>query len=311
MNHEYQILQHSIGKGSFGIVYLGLHKKTGQLVAIKTEKKGKKNFLIHENNIMRYACSLKNNKNIPAGTVNSIFFWEDLLQSYLVTNLLGPSIDSLHTICGRSFSLKTTLMLTEQMLGLIKYYHEHNIVHRDIKPSNFLVSYELPHKNIHLIDFGLAKKYKVHNVIIPCASGVPRVGSLRYMSKYVHNSIEPTCRDDMYSLGYCIIYLFTGSLPWRGLSAPDKKDRHTVFGKLKWDTSNADLVQKCKCIDCKHKPCYFHKCMLEYFNYLDTLEYGEEINYNYLIKEIITCFKEHGFTYDYKWDWNKYYVTGS
>ena len=35
---EYKILDHVIGRGSFGVVYLGMHK-TGKLVAIKTEVK--------------------------------------------------------------------------------------------------------------------------------------------------------------------------------------------------------------------------------------------------------------------------------
>lgn len=48
--------------------------------------------------------------------------------------------------------------------------------------------------------------------------------------------------------------------------------------------------------------------MLEYFNYLDKLDYADEINYNYFIKELIGCFKDHGYTYDYGWDWNKYYI---
>ena len=35
---EYKILDHVIGKGSFGVVHLGMHKN-GKLVAIKTEQK--------------------------------------------------------------------------------------------------------------------------------------------------------------------------------------------------------------------------------------------------------------------------------
>ena len=42
MNHHYQVLSYSIGKGAFGEVYLGVDRKDSKLVAIKTEIKSKK-----------------------------------------------------------------------------------------------------------------------------------------------------------------------------------------------------------------------------------------------------------------------------
>ena len=45
-----------------------------------------------------------------------------------------------------------------QLLETVDYLHEMNIMHRDIKPSNIMFDYE--HRNIKLIDFGLAEYYK-------------------------------------------------------------------------------------------------------------------------------------------------------
>lgn len=309
----YQLLEYVIGKGSFGVVKLGLNRNTGQLVAIKTELKGtNRSILTHENSIIR-SCSNKADRHV--GTLCSKYFWEDSKYYYLVLDLMGPSVDALHKLCSRSFSLKTTLMLSAQMLDLIRYYHSHDIIHRDIKPSNFLVNYSVPHTHITLIDFGLAKKYKVKGKQIPFASGALQVGSLRYMSKHIHSSIEPSCRDDLYSLGYCIVFMFTGLLPWQGdcITGMPKAERKQYVAKLKRETSNKDLVHNCTCLDCMKakQPCQFQHAMLKYFNYLDTLEYGSEIDYKVLSDGIQECMKSHGYTHDAQWDWDKYYIISS
>ena len=324
MNGQYKITSHIIGKGSFGIVKLGLDQTNKKLVAIKTEAKGKsKSLLTHENSIIKSFHSIKGNRGIEgiegdAGIVHSRYFWEDKDNYYLVLDLMGPSIDALHKLCSRSFSLKTTLALARQMLDLIHFYHKHDIIHRDIKPSNFLMNYTVPHTYVSLIDFGLAKRYRVNGKHIPFSTGSAQVGSLRYMSKHVHSSIEPSCRDDLYSLGYCLIFMFTGLLPWQSetITKMNKAERKQYVAKLKRETSNNDLVRNCKCLDCiksgAGSKCSFAGIMLKYFNYLDQLDYDTPIDYDSLKTMLQQCQKDHGYTDGVcNWDWQKYYIISS
>ena len=89
--------------------------------------------------------------------------------------------------------------------------HEKGYIHRDLKPENILMGLEENANTLYLIDFGLAKKWKLSNgQHIPYKDGKNLTGTARYASHFTHNGIEQSRRDDLEGIGYILLYLLMG-----------------------------------------------------------------------------------------------------
>lgn len=75
-------------------------------------------------------------------------------------DLLGLNLQQLMFFCGNKLSLKTILMLADQMITRLEYVHDKGVVHRDLKPQNFLMGTTGVKANtVHLVDYGLSDFY--------------------------------------------------------------------------------------------------------------------------------------------------------
>ncbi|CAN0213635.1 unnamed protein product [Pylaiella littoralis] len=280
-------LGRKIGSGSFGDIYLGTNMTTGEEVAIKLEStKTKHPQLLYESKIYRI---LHGGLGIP--TVR----WYGVEGDYnvMVLDLLGPSLEDLFNYCSRRFNLKTVLMLADQLLSRLEYVHTKSFIHRDVKPDNFLIGLGKRQNIIHIIDFGLAKKYRdprTHQHI-PYRDNKNLTGTARYASINTHIGIEQSRRDDLESLGYVLMYFIRGSLPWQGLKANTKKQKYERIMDRKMSTSTEQL--------CKGYPSEFRS----YFEYCRSLRFEDRPDYAYLKRLFKELFYRKGFQYDNMFDW--------
>lgn len=146
----------------------------------------------------------------------------------LVEELLGPSVQDLFTICGSKFTLKTVLLLADQMLERLENFHNQNFIHRDIKPDNFALGLYEKSAVCYMLDFNLSRRYRDSKTLnhIPYKENLTLIGTARYASINAHLGIEQSRRDDLESLGYVLVYLMKGFLPWQCQNANNKQEKY-------------------------------------------------------------------------------------
>ncbi|KAF5368522.1 hypothetical protein D9758_002451 [Tetrapyrgos nigripes] len=277
-----------IGSGSFGDIYLGINIISGEEVAIKLESvKAKHPQLEYESKVYK---TLAGGVGVPFVR----WFGTECDYNAMVLDLLGPSLEDLFNFCNRKFSLKTVLLLADQLISRIEYIHSRNFIHRDIKPDNFLMGIGKRGNQVNVIDFGLAKKFrdpKTH-LHIPYRENKNLTGTARYTSINTHLGVEQARRDDLESLAYVLMYFLRGALPWQGLKAATKKQKYDRIMEKKM-TTPTDLL-------CRGFPNEFGI----FLNYTRALRFDDKPDYSYLRKLFRDLFVREGYQYDYVFDWS-------
>ena len=284
--NKYQV-GNKIGSGSFGQIHLGVNTQTNEEIAIKFETvRTRHPQLLYESKIYQ---SLAGGLGIP----NMHWYGVEGDFNVMVIDLMGGSLEDLFNQCARRLSLKTVLMLADQMISRVEFIHAKNFLHRDIKPDNFLIGLGKKANQIFVIDFGLAKKYRDPKTQqhIPYREGKYLTGTARYASVNTHLGIEQSRRDDLEGLGYVLLYFLKGSLPWQGLRAQNRKEKYDRIMQCKLDTSTATLCQG------------FPPEIATYMNYCKNLRFEERPDYSYLKRMLKDLFFRENYQYDYIFDW--------
>ncbi len=221
---DFQI-QHELGKGGFGTVYLAKHRVTEELRAIKIirgnelasiEEFGKLfqevkvlGALSHPGIEKLYSSFSYNGKiivlleYIPGRTLGAY-----LGESPSPTHAGSSSAEGAFRIGAVSESDARDIM--SQLLDVISYCHSQRYVHRDLKLDNVLMvdSKDRGSPVVKLIDFGIARK---------CFE-VSGAGTLKYSPPEVVSGscLETSPAIDVWALGVILYRMVVGSFPFNG-----------------------------------------------------------------------------------------------
>ncbi|CAD8093331.1 unnamed protein product [Paramecium primaurelia] len=209
---DYDIIKR-VGEGGQGVVFLGKHKGTKQLVAIKkinasTQQDQVLETLEQESLILKqldHQNIVKLYEKFVCSKQKEVIM---ILEYLYGGSLLTQANSKLTEIEAKNFS--------HQLVDAISYCHQKNIIHCDLKLENIMLS-SLSNKKIKIIDFGVSNY-----------AGQPLVkenvlGTLSYLAPEVLSNsikyIQPG--QDVWAIG-CIIYgLVFGKLPFDGNSTSE------------------------------------------------------------------------------------------
>ena len=233
-----------IGKGSFGNVYLVRHIKTNNYFAMKVlsksiiKKRQEEDHTITERILMAKL-------NYPL-IVKLHYCFQDKKYLYFIMDLIQGGDLLYHLRRYHRFDDEKTRFYISEMILILDFLHNNNIMYRDIKPENILIDRT---GHIKLVDFGLSKIFEKNEKMYTIC------GTSFYLAPELIKKQGYNCDADWWSLG-CIMYeLLSGNPPFK----LEGNDINTLnFNQpLKMDNCFSeeakDLINKLLVIDPKNR----------------------------------------------------------
>lgn len=206
-----------LGQGGMGSVYRGVHRETGQRVAIKvlaTEMAKEPRFR------NRFASEIRTLEKLSHPNIVQLIAWpKDLDDPEKRDEYQGPLFYSMELVEGPSLlehlrkvkrlDWDTTIGYAIEICSALKHAHDLGVIHRDLKPANLLLE---PEGSIKLTDFGIAKLFGATE-----QTAVGSVlGTADYMAPEQASGGAITGRTDLYALGSLMYACLAGRPPFGG-----------------------------------------------------------------------------------------------
>lgn len=194
-----------IGRGSYGIVYKGVHNETRTTVAIKVL-----NLDTAEDEVSDIQKEIVLLQSLKSGDAQNVVRYHG---SFLNGTRLWIIMDyceggSIRTLmkCGRIEEKFITIIIRE-VLAALNYIHRADIIHRDVKAANILVTND---GRVQLCDFGVAAQLAANHFKRNTFVGTPY-----WMApEVISDGLSYNFKADIWSLGITVYEIATGNPPY-------------------------------------------------------------------------------------------------
>lgn len=207
------VLKESIGRGTFGQVWLAHARAKDEDVAIKfyvaLDNKGREEFIQE----YRIAAGLEH----PNLLVTKDFgVWQDhpwLTMRFCDSGSAGDIVGKLRPTLKDELTIWRFIHDVAAGLAYLHHVKPEPIVHQDIKPDNVLIASD---GTFLITDFGISKR--IRNTISKQSTRALKAGAPAYMGpERFSDNPEPVFASDVWSLGVSIYELAEGELPFSGM----------------------------------------------------------------------------------------------
>jgi hypothetical protein len=229
------VLQHILGRGGMGVVWLATDEKLDRNVAMKFLPE-----LIKLDHAALDELKRETRRSLDLTHPNIVRIY-DFVDDATAAAISMEYVDG-HTLSAwrvqqpnRVFEPGQIREWVGQLIAALAYAHEEaRVVHRDLKPANLMIDVR---GRLKVADFGIARSISdsVSRVTLRGGTG----GTLAYMSPQQIMGSNPSVQDDIYAFGATLYELITSKPPFhsgdiitqlREVVPPSLTDRRRALG---------------------------------------------------------------------------------
>lgn len=280
-------LEEELGVGTFCKVFSAVDQVTGGPVVLKYPLTPEAIPMLEQEG--KILTALQKVKSTPYIDVPRLIHISKK-PAFVVMQQVGKTLLSIQKERQR-MTTKTIIMLGLKALEGMEGIHACGYVHKDIKPDNLTVSLDPSDASIYFIDFGLSSRYERGGTHISYSETQQFEGSPFFASINSMRGVRPSRRDDLESLGYILLFLLQGSLPWFHIQSSNSDD---LLSQVLTSREKHPIPSICHSSDYEIR---------DFVMYCQSLSYTEKPNYDHLRKILLGWGSRLGVNIDWKYDW--------
>ncbi len=214
LDRRYEIIR-PLGRGYFGETFLAQdNRRMGRQCVVKHLQPGSNDpYTLHEAKLLFESEAISLEKLGKHDQIPDLFdyFQEENGEFYLVQEFIEGYPLHLEILPNKKLAENQVIDILKDVLGILSFVHNYQVIHRDIKPSNLMRRHK--DQKIILIDFGAVKQVRTQIVNAQGQTCVTRiVGTPGYMPNEQLKG-KPQFSSDIYALGVTAIEALTGVPP--------------------------------------------------------------------------------------------------